>query len=260
MTYKPGRLREGSRDITNARNWGIGIVTASLGMGLFVYEVQRIRALQADSMNYAYLALFLLTGILIFLWIWATQRELNLLFEWLDPERFVPPSSLKETLLILFFAVLLTALLFAARNPLAYGIIFTAYSTVLIPSTIYLNKEIQQAINKSKNRLSEDLKDEQLKEQARLYAAGVEVLDTYFIRRPMKRRLILILIASAIGVTLAIFWKLSQTRWFGVSSYLVFFGTILFSEIVIAQWRCIRDSNLREIEAGLSECLREGKK
>lgn len=257
MTYKPGHLRERSRDITNARNWGIGIVTTSLGLGLFVSEVQRIKAIQPDLLNYAYLALFILTGILIFLWIWATQRELNLLFEWLDPERFVPPSSLKETLMILFFAVLLTALLFAARSPLSYGIILTAYSVILIPSTIYLNTEIQEAINKSKNRLSEDLENQKLAVQAKLYAAGVEVLETYFIRRPMKLRLIIIMVASAIGLTLAIYWKKSQSRWVGVASYAVFFAIILFSEIVIARWRCIRDRELREIEANLSESLRE---
>jgi hypothetical protein len=153
---------------------------------------------------------------------------------------------------------LVTALLFASRNPLVYGIIFTAYSAVLIPSTIYLNAEIQQAINKSKTRLSEDLENEQLAGRAKQYALGVDALETYFLKRPMKLRLILILIGSVIGLTLAVYWKQSQSRRFGVASYAVFFGTILLSEIFIAQWRCIRDGKLREAKTNLSEFLREG--
>lgn len=260
MTYKPGHLRERSREITNARNWAIGIVTALLGVELFVSEIKRIRGLQPDPMNYAYLALLLLTGVLIFLWIWATQKELNLLFDWLDPERYVPPSSLKETLLILFFGIVLTSLLFAARDPLLYGLVFTLYSVILILSTTYLNKEIKTAIDHSKIRIDEDTKNPTLAAKAVLYRAAIDVLQSYFLERPMILRLVLILFTSIIGVGIALYWKISSTTLCGLSAYIIFFVLILVSEIVINWWRYIRDGRLREIDTELLEHLRNEEK
>jgi len=256
MTYRPGRLRKGSRAIVNARNWAVGIVTALLGLGLFASEIKRIRGLQPDPMDYAYLTLLVLTGVLVFLWIWATQKELDLLFDWLDPQRYVPPSSLKETVLILLFGLLLTALLFAARDPLLYGLVFAVYSTMLIPASMYLNKEIREAIDHSKTRLDEDKKDPTLAARAVLYRAAVEVLQSYFLERPVMLRLVLILCVSIIGVGVALYWKISSRTLWGLSAYVIFFVLILVSEIIVNRWRSIRDGRLREIQAELLDHLR----
>ena len=79
MTYKPGYLRDRSKEIVNARNWGIKLITGVVGIWLFVSEIKRVWSLDFNPMQVAYLILFLLTGALIFLWIWATQKELDLL-------------------------------------------------------------------------------------------------------------------------------------------------------------------------------------
>ena len=103
MIYKPSpeRMRNRSHEIITARKWAVGLISTLLGVGMFISEIQRLRTLPTDIMNYVYLALFVVTGVLIFLWIWATQKELDLLFEYLDPQRYTPPSTAKETFLIL---------------------------------------------------------------------------------------------------------------------------------------------------------------
>lgn len=141
----PDDMRRRAKEIINARNWGVGIVTALLGVGMFASEARRILSIEPDLMGYAYLVLFAATGILVFLWIWATQRELDLLFEYLDPEHYNPPSTVKETLLILTVAVLLVSLLFASRNPLWFSVVFTTYSVVMVPLTLYMNPELARA-------------------------------------------------------------------------------------------------------------------
>lgn len=257
MTYKPGELRKHSKMLILTRNWAICTISALLGLGLFVSEIQRIRALVPDLMNYLYLGLVATTGVLIFAWIWSTQKELDLLFEWLDPERYAPPSSLLETMLILFIGIVLTALVYAARDPFAYATIFCLYSIVMVPTCFYMNREIKQAIDKSKIRLQEDTLVPNLAERAKLFTQGVNVLEAYFLGRPMILRLLLILMASGLGWALAFCWRVRNNRPCGLLSYVIFLATILFSESVIGRWRCIRDRQLRGIESELSELLRK---
>lgn len=85
MVYKPNMdtTRPG-KAIMQARQWGLGIFTASIGLGLLVSEIQRVKATIHSPQTIGYLTLFGITGILIFLWIWATSKELDLCFEWLD--------------------------------------------------------------------------------------------------------------------------------------------------------------------------------
>jgi len=258
MVYKPDPiyLRERSKEIINARNWGIGLVTTLLGIGMFISEVERIRMISPNLMNYAYLALFLVCGILIFLWIWSTQKELNLLFEWLDPQQYDPPSSFKETILILSFAVLLIGLLFASRNPLIFGCVFTLYNFAQIFAGKYLMRELGLAIQKSRERLKADFESEKLRERAQFYREGLNILDYYYFKRPQQLRIIGITIFSILGLALAIWWYVSGIILIGFLSYLVFIITITVSEIVIAQWRIIRDNNLRPITAELREINR----
>ena len=79
-------LRKESAALITARNWGVKIICSGLGLGLFVSETRRIWEHVLEPANIAYLVLFITTAIVILLWIWATEHELNLLFDWMDPE------------------------------------------------------------------------------------------------------------------------------------------------------------------------------
>jgi len=255
--YKPGYLRKRSEDIINARNWAIGLIFGAIGLGWFAREAQRIYSLPFDVLNFASLALCILTGLLIFLWIWATQRELNWLFQWLDPERYEPPTNLKETAIILGLGVLLVGLVFASQNPLLYGCIFTAYSLANIFSVRYLNSELKKVFAKSINRINEETNDAKLLEKNKTYLTGIEILEFYFIKRPQIRRLIFILIFSLFGLALSIYWQIKKIPLLGIGAYFIFFFTILVSEIVIYRWRNIRDNELKPLVVELGELARE---
>lgn len=257
MTYEPGQLRAKSRDIVQARKWGFGLITGALGFGVFLSEYQRIRGLSPDLLNYAYLALLSLTGLLVFLWIWATYKELNLLFDWLDPKWYTPPSGLQETLLILCFAIVLIALIFTARNPMAYGLVFTFYTTVQIPALYYMNRQIADALKASRARLTEELSPED--SRARLYGEGIDVLERYFLKRPVITRIVGLLIVSTIALSMAIYWHLCGERWAGLAAYGLYFIAIAGSETVIGYWRIVRDASLRPLETELGEWLRNQK-
>jgi hypothetical protein len=256
MPYKPG-LRDKSREIANARNWGIWLIGTVLGIGLFVSEYQRIRSLDPSPMNYAYLVLLVLTGLLIFLWIWATERELNLLFDWLDPERYVPPSTLKETILILFIAAVLLVMLFTARDPFLYGTVFTLYSAGSTLAGVYRDREITAAIQRSKSRLDRDLQNPSLAEIARIYGRGVRIIESYFIKRPMLKRGNICTVVAAVAWLAALDWKVRGIQWSGFGAYVLYIGLVIGSEAIIFRWRMVRDIAIRSADADLEEVRRK---
>ena len=254
MIYKPDAalMRDRSKEIINARNWAIGVITALLGMGMFLSEIQRIRQISFDVMNCAYLILFAVTGVLVFFWIWATQKELDLMFEWLDPKHYEPPSSIKETLLILTFGIFLVMLLFTSRNPLWYAAAFSAYSLILIPvGGIYMLTLIGEGIDASKERIRGKQESQSADRRIGLYSQGIDVIDHYYRKRPTKARLVLILAASLLGLALATAWRFTGLQEFGVAAYAVFISTVIVSEAVITRWRIIRDAQLGALAADI---------
>lgn len=258
MIYKPDPqyLRERSKELINARNWAIGVITSLLGVGLFISELARIRSLKPDLMNYLYLALFAMTGLLIFLWIWATQRELNMFFDWLDPDHYDPPSSIKETLLILIFAFLLISLLLAARNPLWFSVVYSAYSILGVPTEKYVASETRTAINKSRSRVNDDLTVNSLRKKAEIYSQALDVLYRYFVLRPMMLRSLLGASFSLVGLALGIAWQVYDSRLAGIFCYVSFILNISISEAVIGYWRIVRDNSIRPLAAELRELSR----
>lgn len=262
MVYKPNYLRNinRSKELVNARKWGVSLIGALIGIGLFVSEVQRILQLPFDLMNCAYITLFIMTGGLIFSWIWSTAKEFDLLLKWSDPERYEPPSGTKETLIILGLSVFLVILLFASRNPLCYSCIFSVYSLAALYGGKLQRKELSEVFVKSKERASADLNNQNLAHNAELYIKLVENFEFYFVKRPHGKRLILIALFSMLGLGLSVCWAATDIRFLGFGAYMIFVLTLIISEFTIWRWRTIRDNQIRPIKAELYELTRENNK
>ena len=258
MVYKRRRLERETGQIIFARKLGASLIAASFGIGFFLSELRRVRASLSDPLTCAYLALFSLVLILVFLWIWATQKELDILLEWLDPKHYLPPSGLKEPAMILGLGALLVALLYSSRNPFWFGVIFTSYSICVPIATRYLNLQISQAVSGSRERLAEDLRNDALKEAALLYTQGVNEVERYFLKTPQMWRFFLIATSAAIGTILAILWKTGSGDSFGVAAYVILLLTIVVSELVILRWRQRRDQTLYAIRTNLVELTHDG--
>jgi membrane protein implicated in regulation of membrane protease activity len=197
-----------------------------------------------------------MTGWLIFSWIWSSRRDLDLLFEWLDPKQYEPPSTIVETTLILSFGILLAALLFAAKDPRWYAILFTAYSFVDVLANRKVQSEVGDAISKSKERVDEDLQQEDLAKNARLYANGLETLEHYFVRRRHDLRTFFTLVASTLGLLMSVMWWATASNILGFASYTTFVLILVGGQITVWRWRLERDVRIRPIRAELNELTR----
>jgi hypothetical protein len=261
VNYMPNSeyLKKWSKELITARRWGIGIITTLLGVGMLFSEIGRVRALWPDLMVICYVALFALTGVLVWLWVWATQHDLVILWRWLDPERYKPPSGLKETVTIVLLGVLLSALFFASRDPLFYAIVFSAYSLVILFATKYLDAQLGEVIVKSRERLKKELAKTPDDRRMALYTSAVDLIEYHFLKRPHRLRHALILVFSVAALALAILYKSRANVVFGVGAYATLFATIVVSEIFIAVWRIGRDDRLRPIEEEVDEIERQGR-
>lgn len=152
--------------------------------------------------------------------------------------------------------VALVGLLFTSRDPMWYGILFSAYTAASIPINRYTNSEINIVIAKSRERLKVDLDSEDVSEMAVLRGRAVDVLEAYFIGRPTNARLCFVLAVSVCGAILAGLWRATGAYTLGLASYLVFILTIVASEAVIASWRMARDYALRPLSADIQELKR----
>jgi hypothetical protein len=249
-------LRERSKSLIAFRKWALAIIATFIGSRYLFLEIDKAQNSLFDILTIGHLLVLFMTLILVFLWIWATQKELDLCFYWLDPYRYIPPSNLTETIMILGESILLCLLFWASSDPLFYSIIFTLYSIIITFTNRYALSEVRTAINSSRTRLAKELNDPEKRNIIQEYEKGVNILDTYFIQRPWMKRFIIIDIASLLALGLGIAWLITKIKLIGALTYLVIFIIILVSEIVMANWRIIRDNQLRPIEAEIYECKR----
>ncbi|HUW18088.1 MAG TPA: hypothetical protein VMW16_02175 [Sedimentisphaerales bacterium] len=253
MVYKPGYLRERSKWLINARKVAMTAGTGVLALTLFGSKVMEILTGSRYIMDFGHIALLGMTGVLIFSWIWSSQKELDLLFEWLDPERYEPPSTIIETILILTLGVLLAGLLVTAKDPRSYAVLFTAYSFANILANKKVQSEVGEAISKSKDRAQKDLKHEHLIRQARLYLKGLQILERYYVLRPHGLLALITLVFSSIGLLVSIVWWLVGSDVVGFASYATFVLILAAIEVTIWHWRLVRDLAIRPIKAELNE-------
>lgn len=256
VAYGERKLDDVAGEIITARDWAVGIIGSLVGIGLFISEYARIKALAPALINYAYLLLFVIVGLLIFLWIWATKKELYLLLRWLDPVDYSPPSSLRETATILGLALVLVALLFASRDPFLFGLAFTVYNVATLFAYRYAAQQIAIAIKSSKDRLVRDRASPELTDRTQVISSALDALHSYFIDCPQTPRHAVIAFVSLFGVGLATYWKTTKNDVWGLLAYAVFLAVIIVSEAVIFLWRDERDRKLRLSDARFREMSR----
>jgi hypothetical protein len=253
MVYETGRLKDQVHSLNEARTMGFKLIIGMAGVGMLLSEIQRLRASLYNSMTLAYLALFVIVGILLWLWSWATKKDLELLTEWLDPKEYAAPSGLRETLTIMALAVVAVTLLFSTRDPLVFGFVFIIFCLLAHFAEQEVYREVCVAIQKSKMRLEEDMSVERLQHRSGLFNEGLRVLELYFLGRPHNARHWFVLSFAVLGFSSAIVAGITGNKAYGISAYVVYYVVIIVPEVIIYYWRNKRDNSLRIIKAKLSE-------
>lgn len=256
MVYEPRKFREAGKDVLSVRDWAVKLVVAAVGIGFIFAELQRILLSPTDYLKFAHLALLAVVVGLVFLWFWATEKELNLLLDWLDPVSYLIPVSVGEVFTIIGFGLLLVTLVFAARDPFWFAGAFTIYGIALVFACKYMNSQIETAIRRSRLRAEADLADPKLAQRANIFMSALDVLHSYFLGRPSIPRLLTILLFSFVGLAVGVWWLITQQQVLALVTYAIFIVIIVLSEFIIGRWRIERDRQIRTLSAELREIER----
>jgi hypothetical protein len=252
MAYEPGDLEKRVKEIRKSIVWGQGAITFALGLGLLSTEIKKILSLPHQLSDVLYLALLIAIGIKVALWIWVSQKELALFCQWLDPEDYEPPD---ETIIIVGFAVVLAILLYAARNPIVFGVAYTVYSVANVLGWIHVRGEIGTAVTKSRLRL----KEEKPSEQAGIIEQALALIERYYVRAPHIARSSLGLILAITGLAISTYGGLRHNQTATEAAYLVYiFDTLIIEELGTMRLRLAFYAGLRPLSAKVHDLTRKG--
>jgi hypothetical protein len=248
-------LRTRGGALVSARKWAVSIIGSVVGAELLTEAIKT--AVVKGGGAYEALSIVLLgtTLCLIGLWIWSSQKELDLCFEWLDPKRYEPPSSGSETVHILALAVFLLALLYcAARYPLVYSLLFAGYCIIDWIAARTVTLELRAAIEGSRERARERTTSEPIVE---CYAKGIAILDRYYLQKPHGILRVVRLLLAIVALALASAFRSYGRPILSLLNYVLLIGTIIGTEVVIMRWRQERDRAIRPLTADLTEYDRQ---
>ncbi|MCX7010768.1 MAG: hypothetical protein NTY53_26590 [Kiritimatiellaeota bacterium] len=233
--------------LLQARKYGVILIAGAAGIGMFVTEFQRIRALPPSILNYGYLSCFAIVGVLIFAWIMVTEYEIGLSV-WLYPKRTRIPSGTIQTAQVMLIGLVLVALFYAARDALLFSASFAVYSSIICLLNFRMNThEMPPLFADTREHLAEN-PEHWSQEIIKLRLDAVTELDSYFLGRPHTPRHIIILDAAFLACLIALYGQLKNSPVWSLVAYVLTFVTILVSELVIFYWRNARDSKLKPID------------
>jgi hypothetical protein len=176
--------------------------------------------------------LFMVTLWLILKWIAATAHEFNLWVEHLD-YIFIRAQVYFAMVGLAFGLGLMLVLIYDVT---IFAVYFTAFGTFSMWTQWLANDHFRRALRKT--RVTNENR------------AILEILESYWLKKPQLRRASLLAVSSAAASGIALVGTARNDEWkepLHLLAESVLILTIIWGEIVIARWRAIRDHRLQDI-------------
>src|SRR5690349_13721603 len=104
MTDGTGTMSDRMKQLIKSRRIALCVIGGALSVGFFVAEIKKLLAGNPTLLDYLYLGLLVSLAIKIAAWILVSDREIDIVSRWLDPEDYEPPA---ETVLVLMLGITL---------------------------------------------------------------------------------------------------------------------------------------------------------
>jgi len=241
MNFVKGDLGKRASRIKRAVTWGTDLVLGVVGLGFLKSEIQRISALPHDINNYAYIGLLVAVLLLMGGWILVAHKESDIIGEWLDPLGYTPPD---EMLVALGFALILVALVYASRNAVAFGIVYSVYAMGNLFAVIHLRRQMEVIIGGSRKQLAEEPP-----ETAPTWEKAIDVLDTFYLKRPNIERVAGTLVFGVVGLVLSLRARCAPDGKLELYAFFVYSASVVLLEgVVMFFWRGKFYGGIRRVE------------
>lgn len=217
----PESLKERSGTVVRARRWALSITGGIVGLAYVGNEARRILTMTITWHELTYLLLLVTTLVLVGMWIYASEQELDLLFRFLKTTRYTPPSDLKETLMIVGLAIFAALLLVSARSTHLFGTLYFYYLLLDLGSWNYRLQEIRLAVEESPSSVP----------------SAVNAIRSFYFERPHTIRVQLLLAGAFPAACTAWVGYVEQSALLTSLANLGFVAIIVAGEAPLALWR-----------------------
>lgn len=255
--------------------WSFALVGFIVGVPATREILEKVVTGEWTDVNFRHFLLYLVTVLLIGVWLWATIYELDLLSHWLTPSNYVPPTAFVEVVICISLAVLGGLLFLSVKNLSWYIGVFTSYSLFNTFIGIHMLSEVGAAVNSRQKSLEAErnTKAQELHPQIESYERalrairyhwvknleGMQPFDGYVRHYAMPKwylwlknryfiRLVVTFLASFVAFVISLIAALKSCQTLETLSYWAIVITIIVSEAWIFVWRVRRDTELRKAE------------
>ena len=241
MAYSTASTERRAVNIRHAIDGGTKLILMLVGIGLFRSEFLRIISMPRELNNELYLVLLAAAALLTVGWIFVADKEFEIMCDFLDPLEYEIPN---EIFIGIAIAAALTILLYTARNPLWFGVSYSAYMLLSVLGWTRAKKEMDKAIKGSREKLL----DEPDKKR-HIYGSALDVLYSYYVRQANLPR---VWTSVALGILGLMFSLLALTVGrpiFNTVAYAIFILSIVALEGGLAfYWRFKLYTQVRPFE------------
>lgn len=230
MVYSTAVTERRAIHIRRVIEWGTKLILSVVGISLFRTEFLRVTALPRELNNELYLVLLTAAALLTAGWVFVANKEFEIMCDFLDPIEYQIPD---ETFIGMVIAAALAILLYAARNPLWFGMSYSVYMLLSVLGWTRVIGEMDKAIKGSR----QNLRDEP-KQKRDIYGGALDVLDSYYVRQANLPRVWISFALGVLGFIFSIFALILRRTIFNTVAYLIFILSILVLEGGLAfYWR-----------------------
>ena len=230
MVYSTAATERRAIDIRHAIDYGTKLILMVVGIGLFRTELLRIISLPRELNNELYLVLLAAAALLTVGWIFVANKEFEIMCDFLDPLEYEMPSEIFVGMVI---AAALTILLYTARNPLWFGVSYSAYMLLSVFGWTRVKGEMDKAINGSRQKLQDEPK-----KKRDIYGGALDILHSYYVRQANLPRVWTSFALAVLGLMFSLLALTLGRDIFNTVAYVTFILSILALEGGLAfYWR-----------------------
>jgi hypothetical protein len=247
--YKPpSEVQADTSLLRRIKGVAIGIFAALAAAPVLIPELRQIFLGPFSMENGGKLLLYFATSVLVFMWWWSTENELNKLEEWLDWDTYVPPQGTREAVMIGMIALFAAALFWTVKTFELYSGLYAAYTVVNLIASSHMIRQLHVAISERREHILETRQDTSSDRpsdsQLDAYEAGVQALENHYFKDPQFARFWLNIIVGWIIFIIALLRIAIFNQMPVWILYLCLSALIIGSEIWIAAWRFRLDDSL----------------
>jgi hypothetical protein len=231
MVYSTADTGKRADHIRRVIEWGTKLILGVVGINLFRTEFLRVIALPREFNNQLYLVLLAATTLLTAGWIFVANKEFEIMCEFLDPNQM--PSETLNWMAGIGIAGSLTILLYTARNPLWFGISYSAYMLLSVFGWKRVTSVMDGAIRESRQNLLGESK-----QKRQVYLRALDLLDSYYVRQANLPRVWTSLGLGLAGLIFSILGMSLVRTTLNTVAYFTFILSVLVFEVGLAsKWR-----------------------